>query len=275
MKTMKTMKTTKSSNITVNDAINEYYNLKGKYDKKFDNSKYSIIRNYVLTLEEKRKEVDKLKKNRKCIICNNTGGTIFSDINGTLKAQCGNKSNPCNLQIEIRKGKIINLEELLNTANEDLENTKDDVIRLKLDLLFSFISEDQLIKNFQSIKKKMENELKIYEELSGQYINITNNRTKKEELQRKQIVLQMNIDEIKKLCQQYDNTGELSNIKDIVSIYLKEIIPLVDEMKNLKYSYTDVEYNDLDGTYHLIQKKYTIEDLEKTIIEPAVVIFSK
>ena len=51
-------------------------------------------------------------KNRKCIVCNNTGGTIFSDINGTLKAQCGNKSNPCNLQIEIRKGKIINLEDL-------------------------------------------------------------------------------------------------------------------------------------------------------------------
>ena len=79
------------------------------------------------------------------------------------------------------------------------------IIRLKLDLLFNFISEDQVVKKFQEVKKKLDKDLKIYEELSGEMVNISDNKILKTEIERKQIILQMNIEEIRKLVNNFDN----------------------------------------------------------------------
>ena len=259
--------------IDVNEAVMEYYKLKEKYDHKFDIKKNKII-NTTLDINTKRKEIQTLRSKQKCIICNNTGGTIFSNVNGILRAVCGNKAQPCGLNIEIKKGKVVNLENLTYDSYKKVENTKDMIIRLKLDLLFNFISEDQLVKKFQEVKKKLDKDLKIYEELSGQLINLTDSKLVKTEIERKQILLQMNIEEIKKLVTEFDNTGEISNIKDVIRIYLNEIIPLTDEITNSKYKYNAIEYDSDDDTYHLIQKKYTNQNIEKYIDSAAVISYS-
>lgn len=50
--------------------------------------------------------------------------------------------------------------------------------------------------------------------------------------------------------------------------------PKIDELLQLKYKVNLVEYDEYDGMYHLVQKKYGIADLEDNYVEPSVIYFS-
>ena len=49
-------------------------------------------------------------------------------------------------------------------------------------------------------------------------------------------------------------------IKEAVTIYLTMISPQVEQIMNLKYSFSSVEYNETDNTFHLYQPIYTLNE---------------
>ena len=88
----------------IDEAIAYYYKLKGDYDKKYAHAKHTIFQSRNDISDKKRKaKIKKIK--RKCVKCKQSGGTIFSNSNGILIARCGNKENPCSLDIQIKKPK--------------------------------------------------------------------------------------------------------------------------------------------------------------------------
>jgi len=70
--------------MSVDDALHEYYKLKDQYDGKFDVKKSSILSDETLTMMQKRSQIAKLKRGRKCVVCKQTGGTIFTNTGRTL-----------------------------------------------------------------------------------------------------------------------------------------------------------------------------------------------
>jgi len=62
--------------ITLNNALKGFYNLKSKYEKKYDNVVKSLIQNTEMSNREKQKKLATFKK--KCIVCDKDGGTIFT-----------------------------------------------------------------------------------------------------------------------------------------------------------------------------------------------------
>ena len=102
--------------ISIDDALHEYYKLKDLYDEKYEIKKSSVLSDETMSILQKRSEIAKFKRARKCIICKQTGGTIFTDLNRTLKAVCGCVATPCGLNIEIAKGKIENIGELMTAT---------------------------------------------------------------------------------------------------------------------------------------------------------------
>ena len=60
-------------------------------------------------------------------------------------------------------------------------------------------------------------------------------------------------------------------IKDVLSYYMFTLLPQLKELMDTKYVYNNVEYNRDDDTYHLIQKKYTLQELEVPYVEPEIV----
>ena len=59
------------------DAIDDYYKLKHKYEKKNTEDKLKIIKNPMLSTKEKIQAFQKVKK--LCIKCKQSGGTIFTN----------------------------------------------------------------------------------------------------------------------------------------------------------------------------------------------------
>ena len=98
------------------EEVREFYILKKRYEKYKESIKNKII-NSDNSIQVKKQLLAKTKF--KCINCKNEGGTIFKIDESSLKVFCGNKSNPCNINLNIKRKKFTNLKEnLINIENE-------------------------------------------------------------------------------------------------------------------------------------------------------------
>jgi hypothetical protein len=124
--------------------------------------------------------------------------------------------------------------------------------------------------------------VKNYEFESLQYYELIDNPKKMEELRKQQKNINDKIVEIKLLMREYDRTQNTQYVSDAVAVYISMSFPPIDEpdaiskleeLMDSKYAYNAVEYNDVDGTYHLIQKVHTISEFEQVLgeKEPGVV----
>lgn len=261
--------------MSVDDALHEYYKLKDLYDEKFDIKKSSVLSDQTLSIQQKRSQIAKFKRARKCIICKQTGGTIFTDVDRTLKAVCGCVATPCGLNIEIAKGKIENIGELMAATYSKIEDVKDNIIKYKLDLLFRYITDEQLVQKFGEAKKELDTYLEQYDKLYNKYIDIKVNPQNIEELKRFNAELYTYIGQITQLMSEFNATGENEKIRTVIEIYLTNIVPLTKKIRDTTYVYSNVEYDDDTMEYRLVQKKYSIKSMEVDIEHPQVISFTK
>jgi hypothetical protein len=261
--------------ISIDDALHEYYKLKDLYDEKYEIKKSSILSDKTLSIQQKRSEIAKFQRARKCIICKQTGGTKFADLNRTLTAVCGSVTNPCGLNMEIAKGKIANIGELMAATYSKIEGIKDNIIKYKLDLLFRYITDEQLVQKFGEAKKELDTYLEQYNKLYNKYIDVTINPQNIEDLKRFNAELYTYIGQIKQLMNEFNATGENEKIRTVIEIYLTNIVPLTKKIRDATYVYNSVEYDDNTKEYRLVQKKYNIKSMEVNIEHPQVISFTK
>jgi hypothetical protein len=261
--------------MSIDDALHEYYKLKDLYDEKYEIKKSSVLSDETMSIQQKRTEIAKFKRARKCIICKQTGGTIFTDLNRTLKAVCGCVATPCGLNIEIAKGKIENIGELMAATYSKIESIKDNIIKYKLDLLFRYITDEQLVQKFGEAKKELDTYLVQYEKLYDKYIDITINPQNIEDVKKYNAELYTYIGQTKQLMNEFKATGETEKVRTVIEIYLTNIVPLTKKIRDATYVYNNVEYDDNTKEYRLIQKKYSIKSMEVDIEHPQVISFTK
>ena len=88
----------------VEEAIKKYYQLKGEYMKKYENSKNKIT-SQDISKGEMKKKLKNMKV--KCLNCRQFGGMVFSEKNRILSAKCGNTASPCQLDLQIKLPKFM------------------------------------------------------------------------------------------------------------------------------------------------------------------------
>jgi hypothetical protein len=59
----------------------------------------------------------------------------------------------------------------------------------------------------------------------------------------------------------------------MISTYQTELIPLVDELRDLKYQYMAMEYNNDTNTHTLVKKIFTLQDMTVPFDKPVVESF--
>ena len=145
---------------------------------------------------------------------------------------------------------------------EHIKEYAETIIKTKLDVLFQYITEEEAVKIFQETKENLELYKMGYNTDFQLYLEKTNNIQNKEDLDiSNRKLLDMNMS-TKELLQQYHKTKDARIIKDVVTLYKTKVMPLVDTIRELKYKYIDMEYNEKDDTYTLEAKPYLIRDLE-------------
>ena len=168
------------------------------------------------------------------------------------------------LNIKINRGLFVKLSELINVFQEGVDENKIMIIRSKLDLLFNFKTENDIISLFNEIKNELNNDLESLLEYKTSYIQLTENIDNKSLIDSKMTIMYEKIDLIKESMKQFNETGEIQFIKDLLQIYSNELLPLINTLNKLKYKYYALEKktnNNNENFYHLYKKKYTLQEL--------------
>lgn len=259
-------------NNNFDDSLNKFYALKRDYDMKYREKKRVIQKNDALNVKEKREKISKIKM--KCIGCKKAVGTIFTNKNGILKAVCGNMTNQCDLRIEINRGRYVNLEEFMDALSEVIDENKTSIIKLKLNLLFQYDDEETVLGLFKDIKEELTFSLEELLKDKEKYLNIVNRLEEKPEIEIIKNDIYIQIATMKQTMIEFKESNNMKLVKDLVTNYNNDLIPLVHKLRELQYKYMNMEYNEFDKTFHLIQKKYVIGDLEEEFEPPSVIEFT-
>ena len=269
--------------VKINDAIHGYYSMKEKYNSALEKRRQRLINDPIidwksLSSQQKAKRLAMIKP--ACIVCKQEGGSIFTETDGKLKAICGNISQPCGFHIEVSRGKYASLETLMNESLEEVRATKDEIIRMKLDLLFRFINEDELLEQFDAVQKKLQDQLTMYAEFRSYYLSVTDNDDLRKDTDTLTRVISEKVARIKEYMTEFRDSEwkNRSIIDDILVLYQTDIEPAYMKLRETKYIYSQVEttentngalvqmYN--DGEFNLSQKKYSYHELYMPVIMP-------
>jgi len=243
----------------IEEAVDNYYKLKGAYDEKYNNAKHEISKSDA-SKEEKRRKIKMIK--RACVRCQKGSGSIFTNKNRVLKAICGSKTGPCDLNIEIKTSKYMLLNKALELTTRDIEDNKADIIDMKLELLFGLITEEEIVNEFERLKNEYKDNNKRAAQIMGALkaadeISILDPITReKRYLTSKQYLKLMGAEladlimTFKQLIKEYmeedETNARINLLKRATNIYIDDIVPLMNKTQRKTYAVTMVEKeNDL------------------------------
>jgi hypothetical protein len=136
----------------LDESIAKYYEYKNRYETSRREKIHDIVSDPFASVSKKRRDARAVVT--RCVNCRKTGGTKFWTENGHLLAVCGNKTEPCNLNIDIFKGVgISSFEYMYNLLNEEVEADKREIIKLKMNTIFNYMEEKDTATKFKNVLK--------------------------------------------------------------------------------------------------------------------------
>lgn len=255
-------------NQSVENNINEYYRLKSKYDNDNEKHKKKILNNKMLDMKEKKSEFKQLKP--KCVNCGRPGGTTFASIVSKdstgakfreLRAFC-KAVEPCGLNINIAVGNFENINDILKMIDGEIYTAKNEIINDKNKLLFGLITTEKALDNFDMQKATIKDFTGLLETYLQIYIKITDDPEKKLKLNEEVEKSYLLIHQIRTAIKNFNETNSIEFVRGAVEVYRDELRPVLNEILNLKYKENMVVFEESDNTYHLVQRAYSIKDLE-------------
>lgn len=247
---------------SVKEAIHSYYKLKHKYDETNQRKKKQIMGNQSLAARDKKQKWMQYK--RKCVKCGAVGGTIFTNSKNILSATC-NGARHCDLNIKINRGYYTNIRTEYQFLMKEINSIQTEIITTKLKILFGYTSEDDAIKDFDKLRKRLAGLTKAHDKVKIAYVNILNNGVSSVEKNKAAQELSGIVIELNKLSHDYDNSPGRGYITNMVEIYIDRILPLVDKIRTMAYTYSSLE--EIDGVddgpplTKLVQEPFTLNEL--------------
>ena len=244
-------------------AIEEYYTLKSDYEQSYTAKRKSIISDKSIgnTKQNKRNAIKQIKV--PCVLCKRLVGSIFSTENRTLIAKCGDVNAPCPLNIRIYKGRVTKLDNDFTIWYEDyIKELTETIVKTKLDVLFQYITEEDAVKVFQETKEQLELYKMGYNTDFTLYLEKTSNSDNLADLSSSNKKLMDFKGTLKELLDGYYKTKDKRVFEEIVGIYVTNIVPLLESIRELKYKYIQLEYDSDDDIVELKTRTYQIRDIE-------------
>jgi hypothetical protein len=261
-------------NLNYIDALNRYMNLKRDYE-------FTI-------LERKRQLYEKgnTKKEKRdlikgfqplCIKCRRPVGTIFSIKDQHYMAICGDKTEPCKLNIKLDKGLYFSsFEQSLYEFKENVEELKETIIKQKLDALFNYTNETEAVYKFKNNMEEYMNMNNVYETLFKRYKDYHNNEIRDEKIKHKMEEINKIILDIQQRIDKYKKEPENEHIiQEIVDIEIKELFPEIHNLRMLKY--TIMEMDEVLNKKNVVIKNVLVQnqlgllDYETEFTKPQVI----
>jgi hypothetical protein len=262
-----------SDNFSYEEALDTYYTLKQRYEKKYNTIKGKVINDSLLTKKQKQKKIKEIKM--PCISCKKPVGTNFQEKDRKIIAVCGDQVNPCKLNIQIQKSETLFIKDYLLSFLEEKNNIENDIIRLKLSFLFGFINDEELADVFEELKNKYSENKTLIDSLNIFMRETVNSDERNEQIKLLNIEKYNTIKQIKNSVSEFLVTKNMLLIKDSVELLTDNLNEILEKLRENKYHEMFIEQIQDENTkkFKLIQNENTISDLEYPIINGEVLFF--
>ena len=268
--------TKKKSSMNYDKGVEEFFKAKKLYDDAYDRTKKKYLKNRKLTLDQKKAKIKAIK--RKCVFCKGVGGMSFTNTEGFYRGRCM-AAEPCNFNIDIKRGHYMLMPEILETLNDDKDNKMANIIALKLSLLFGLKDKEIVTQEFEAQKAEYKETVDSFNTVKTMLNQLNETKIEDEGVEKTiptpVYISQLNtrlkeaLNEFKLMIDEYNNPiGDEKSIiilQRAMELYIETIIPIQDNIRRAKYAVSMVDMDDSDNTYNLIQKHHTLSQLEINI----------
>jgi hypothetical protein len=268
----------KNVDVDVSKAINSFYAMKRNYDHNA-----AQIRQKIYNSMPKRKQYEERKKaiqNVKipCIKCGRPVNTIFSIKDKVYKVKCGDEKNPCELNLNVYAGHFTNdMHSMHSIISSDLEEVKQNIIKIKMDALFGYRSDKSSVAKFnKEYKEYMLQKDELLTPIINHYEDTHFNKERAEKIAKKTREVFYKQEEISKLIAEYKlkesrtESEREERLKDILLLYTQELLPAYKNIQQLKYDYMETELIDDQNVlrkFHVIPGKTDYNISEQPVVK--------
>jgi hypothetical protein len=263
----------KISEEELNKVVEQYYRKKSAYDQSVIAMKSNIMSKTKLRFKQKHDEMRKAKA--PCVKCGRAVGSIFKATGHfeteqepykcqyrVLEAKCGDTQSPCKLDVNIELGCYQLIPDIIQSDMSKVQRLRNETIKAKNDLLYDVITSEDAVTKFNEIKQNMDVLNSVLDFYKTRYSNILNNKESDEDMKQLILVLFEAVNKNQELCQEYDKNQTIDNLKTVVENYRAIVEPNLLKVRNIKYSFCHVNFDEEEDTYSLIQYKVTPKQLE-------------
>lgn len=255
--------------------LEQYFDLKTKYDDEYRRKKASILNKKDLTKKQKRRLVENVTV--KCIGCKKQVGTIFYDKDRIYGAMCGSKSEPCKLNIQIKKQNTMNVKTAKQDLDTEIGNNEFNIKKMKLYLLFGLINEDELIKLYEIEKDEYSSNIGFRENIENTIETNTNFTQRDEQIKQLQQDLHIAVKDIQLNMKDYIVNNNQDGLRNAMELYNETVVGLVGQLRENKYAtiIIESEQEKQDELPKIIikQQETITSDYEIIIEEPQILHF--
>lgn len=256
----------------VTECMKVYFHMKDVYETEVKKNRRATYNNAITKgFTKNRAKKQAIATTIRCINCRASGGTIFKKKDNKYIALCGNVEKPCNLNIKIFSGIFYDFEEILHEYRIEIEKSKQHIILQKMDTLFNYVSESNSAELFKSAMEKYNAKIEITKDLTDKYNELYNNKHKQELILRKTETIYEVMDRIKVIMEEYKKTHNRELIKNAIDIQIRDLIPEISFLRQLKYEVMEVDTLD-SGDSVLFQRDVKISNMVFSFDEPPKVI---
>ena len=253
-----------------NESLHKYFELKAKYEKKQYELKKKAF-SAQNTKKAKRAAVNSVVA--PCIKCKRKVGSLFYKENNNYIAICGDKKEPCNLNIKLFDGQTALLEEYLEITKEDFNEAKENIIKHKLNTLFNYIDEEQSAELYKTFMEEYNLMNKYLHDLYKKYDNIYFNEVRESTVEDKNKKIFGYMQDIEVILNEYKENHNEELIKEAVKVHVENILP---ELRNIRQLQNEINEMEIDPETK-ISKVFTfpvaLNKLEEPLTLPRVESF--
>jgi hypothetical protein len=218
------------------ESMADYFKLKSKYETKAQEARSNIREKALLRgLGEKRARKVAKELRPKCVNCKRPVGTVFKMREDRLIAYCGNTKEPCSLKIEIFKGRFESDDQFADYTAKGLIETKEKIIRQKMDVLFNYASEQETVTKFKDLIE----EYNLFAFLHKMDLEIREDKRfnvhKRELIKSKMNKLADIKAAMNTHMEEYESSGNRDELNAAMDVYIREYMPEVNNLRLMKY----------------------------------------
>lgn len=251
--------------IDYKDALLEYLKMKNSYEEKILKTKKKLWKESKSKRAYKNK-VAKLKPS--CINCGRPVGTTFSIKDRKFLAKCGDDSQPC-MNIVLNASRFYNMTYYIDLFKGEVNDVKEEIIKQKLNTIFSYISESESMKLFKENIKQYNEDSLILKNILDEYDYTFNNPTHENKIREKNELIGEHISKFRTLIQQYRESQNEEILKAAMEIHVKDLMPELELLRKMKYGINEIVQK-VEGGQNLnvlFQNRLPLEKMDYLIDE--------